>query len=45
MGGMGAQGVYTPPSKKREMIREREKTEREREKERERERGWGQSNW
>jgi hypothetical protein len=25
MEGMGAQGVYTPPSKKREMIRERER--------------------
>ena len=36
MGGMGAQGVYTPPSKKREMIREKEKRERG---------GWGQSNW
>jgi hypothetical protein len=30
MGGVGAQGVYTPPSKKREMIREKEKRERER---------------
>ena len=25
MGGMGAQGVYTPPSKKRERIKEKER--------------------
>ena len=29
MGGMGVYGVYTPPSKKIEMIREKEKRERE----------------